>query len=560
MRFRHVLVTMLNRLLGRRGGSSRSLELDDDWLRYRWELFSTYTVPSVLAQTEQDFTWVVLCNPDSPPWLRELTHRLRWLQNAHFSFTESDPVVRAISSDESADALLVTRIDSDDAWHRCAMERIRSDCEADPYTSEIVTFSDGYLLDHTVQRMRPYFAASSPFSTKINAGPPWNVLDLGGAHDRLRRRYPMRSISAGEPMFVVVTHARNYRGRQFDPTASELWLSNAETDKILRSNFGFGKRRPPPRTMPLAAITPRRDSRELTVVVSIPCYRSWMLLERAVESILMQTYRDLIVVVSSDGDPEPQWGVLDQIDDPRLVRFEHAANRGRYFADQVVLTARLGPYLLVQDADDWSEPDRVEVLLETLRGRHAVAAVSAHYHDLPDARAASTVVEAKLASAPITPIYLDGLNRPLRSSYYGLFGARDLLSVGGCYGGYRLGYHTFLMHLLRMAGRIADVEQPLYHHQARADSLNRGEPAGMRSAARRAVTNKLEAMYGEAYHTYCEYLRGAISAPALTAQLRALAWRHVPASHWAAMRDGADHLRSQVATAQERAVPSRRAR
>lgn len=41
----------------------------DDWLQKRVELFERFCLPSVMAQTDQDFSWIVYFDPHSPAWL-----------------------------------------------------------------------------------------------------------------------------------------------------------------------------------------------------------------------------------------------------------------------------------------------------------------------------------------------------------------------------------------------------------------------------------------------------------------------------------------------------------
>jgi glycosyltransferase involved in cell wall biosynthesis len=545
MRIRHVLITMFNRRLGGRGPFKPGLELDDEWLRYRWALFTTYTMPSIGAQSEQDFTWHVLCNPETPEWFRLLTAEVDTPANLAFSFRLDDPDLES-SVDPSADAVLVTRIDSDDAFHRTAMERIREDCSSDPYTSEIVTVSDGYLLHHETGRMRPLYSASPSFSTKINLAPDLSPLNMGGAHHRLRQRYASRSISEGTPLFVVVTHDEHHRKRNFREDDGLTWMSRQQTRETLDREFGIHLQGRPRRAekssigsggRPVATSAPR-------VAVSVPCFEAWDTLPRAVESVLSQTYRDVLVVVTNDGDPEARWDVLDSFDDPRLIRFDLQVNRGRYFADQLVLMARLGQFLLIQDADDWSEPSRIEALLREMRQNHAVAAVSSHFQHREEAP--PVVFKTRLASSTPTSLYLDGVARPLRSTYYGLFDAAELLKVGGCYAGFRMGYDTFVLHLLAMVGSVAWIDEPLYHREVRADSLTTSDVTGLYSSARRLVTEELSERYQEAYHTYCEYLGGRISASVLASQLRALAWRSLRNSEWQALREESERLRWQV--------------
>ena len=237
LRFRHLLLTMFNWRLDRGRGFFKGIdELDDNWLRYRWQLFMRYAVPSVAGQSNSDFTWFILCHPQSPDWLRACTATVTMNADVHFSFQRPDPILDDFA-DGATDALLVTRFDSDDAWHRRAMERIREDCEADPYTSEIVTVTDGYLVDDQARRMRPYYEFSPPFCTKISHEPGLDPLDLGGNHGGVRRRYPARSISDGEPMFAWVVHEQQHRGRACDPT-DRRWLTSSATAEILDRDFG----------------------------------------------------------------------------------------------------------------------------------------------------------------------------------------------------------------------------------------------------------------------------------------------------------------------------------
>lgn len=42
----------------------------DDWLVKRVDLFERFCLPSVIAQTDQDFVWIVYFDPNSPVWLK----------------------------------------------------------------------------------------------------------------------------------------------------------------------------------------------------------------------------------------------------------------------------------------------------------------------------------------------------------------------------------------------------------------------------------------------------------------------------------------------------------
>lgn len=296
-----------------------------------------------------------------------------------------------------------------------------------------------------------------------------------------------------------------------------------------------------------------------TVTVSIPHFRCRAYIRRAVESILGQTYGDLTVIVANDGDPNPPWDLLEDINDPRLIRFDLGENRGRYFADAVVLEASSDKYFLIQDADDWSDSYRLEKLLQALRQGHAVASLSTSViHRVPGTGTTDTGRRQCYRK----------VNRPLtrrlehRADHHGLFDAQILRSIGGYYGGLRVGYDTFLVSLLLMLGRIAYVDEPLYHRILRPDSLTSASSTGMRSTHRSIATAKLRKMYATLFHCHQRYLSGGCDRARLATTIRKLIIQQVSDEERTALTREAQRLRQQLHAAQTQPssleVPKRR--
>lgn len=247
--------------------------------------------------------------------------------------------------------------------------------------------------------------------------------------------------------------------------------------------------------------THKLDWNESQVTVSIPYYQCKKYIVRAVESILNQTYKDLILVVINDGDENPPWNELEHIDDPRLIRFELSSNRGRYFADAVVLEATSSPFFLIQDADDWSDPTRIEVLLKNIKEDDSIGAISSSY--------LIRSVDGRIQRNQ--KILYPKLRKPLtrrfefRSDHHGLFRTEALKKIGGYYAGFRIGYDTLIVNMLLMIGRISYVEQPLYNRIIRSNSLTTSNLTGMRSNQRLKVRDQLEKLYEEIFPFYEQY-------------------------------------------------------
>lgn len=229
MHIRHVLVTKFNcdlilenKVLQEKGFKKK---LDENWLRYRWQLFTAFTVPSICAQTNTDFDWVVFFDKHSPQWLREEAQKLNVPCRKRFSFYDvgSDEFFEAfknLNDPTSYDIALTTIIDSDDAFHRCAMERIKERFLKDPTDIEVINFEIGYQYDILSQRLAIIQVTSPPFSTKINVANqpnPFNnsIFYDGGDHTKLPEKHKDKycEISEGDPMFIQVVHGDNIANR-----------------------------------------------------------------------------------------------------------------------------------------------------------------------------------------------------------------------------------------------------------------------------------------------------------------------------------------------------------
>jgi glycosyltransferase involved in cell wall biosynthesis len=283
---------------------------------------------------------------------------------------------------------------------------------------------------------------------------------------------------------------------------------------------------------------PKSDKTHVTV--SIPYFQCKQYICKAVESILGQNHTNLTLVVVNDGDDNPPWDQLTYIDDPRLVRFDMRSNHGRYFADTVVLNATTDNYLVIQDADDWSEPDRISILLEILREDHSNGVVSAIY----------SWKTKDIGVISKDKVSFSTMNRPLlhklefRANHFGIFRTEALRNIGGFYGGFRISYDRLLINLLIMTGNLSYIDEPLYNRLLRPDSLSNSATTGMKSAMRKEVKRQLQDIYSEAFELYIEYLSGHIEAQTLSKLIRQICLRYITPKDSADLTEESNRLRA----------------
>jgi glycosyltransferase involved in cell wall biosynthesis len=347
---------------------------------------------------------------------------------------------------------------------------------------------------------------------------PFDAVDDGEDTRFVWRLAPERVLPLGDaPWFVALVHAESTsRKRLSGPHWRPEPLATV-TDRLGADAGLYDGTLPLPQEPP----TPWREASASgpRVTVAIPTFGPPTHLRQAVESVLGQTYPHLRVVVLNDGG-EPPWEALAGLDDPRLVRFDLAQNRGRYFADAVALAATPDPYFLVQDADDWSEPERVETLLARLQAEDAEVVYAATY-TCTEADPEDRGVEAFPAlTAPLGPEFVHRANHPAA-----LYHTEALRRMGGPFGGLRIGYDSLLVNLLRISARVAFEPRPLTTYRMRQDSLTGAAETGFGSSERERAWAELDRRYQEARALCDQHEAGAFRRDTLAELLRQQAER-----------------------------------
>jgi glycosyltransferase involved in cell wall biosynthesis len=96
------------------------------------------------------------------------------------------------------------------------------------------------------------------------------------------------------------------------------------------------------------------------VSVVIPTYNRARLLERAVNSVLNQTYRDIELIVVDDASADDTAGVIGGFRDKRIRYMRHPSNRGAPAARNTGISNARGRYIGLLDDDDQWYPEKLE--------------------------------------------------------------------------------------------------------------------------------------------------------------------------------------------------------
>jgi hypothetical protein len=189
-------------------------------LRHRLRLFQSFNLPSILAQTDTDFQFLILIGDDLPNWARECLHDLTATAD-HIKILSHPPkphrqiAAQVILNHVDATHSHSIQLRLDDALHRTFVERLKNDAAAGitAYAAKprfALDYARGYAIGPTAEGLHaqelvrnlwtPALAAVFKTSAKNT------IMNFG--HHKLDQHMPV--ISDWEtPMFLRSFHDEN---------------------------------------------------------------------------------------------------------------------------------------------------------------------------------------------------------------------------------------------------------------------------------------------------------------------------------------------------------------
>lgn len=110
--------------------------------------------------------------------------------------------------------------------------------------------------------------------------------------------------------------------------------------------------------------------------IIVPIYKVEPYLRQCIDSIVLQTYRNLEIILVDDGSPDNCPAICDEYEKTdKRIRVIHKENGGLSDARNAGLDIATGDLIGFVDSDDWLAPDMYEELMQTLLETHADIAI-----------------------------------------------------------------------------------------------------------------------------------------------------------------------------------------
>lgn len=214
MKTKHLIITRFNVASP---GREAAIRLKRGWLDERFKLFEDICLPSVAAQSEKDFEWVVFFDVETPADYKEKINKLVALFPFRPVYTDSFDM-RKLGPDivqhyAQADYLLTSRLDSDDILAVDYVETLQK-IAAGLDGRFVINFDSGAILQLNNDRpaLYEYRDDSNPFASLIEKFSPDSKTIWGVQHTEIHELGEVVHVE-GKPMWLQVVHGGNVSNR-----------------------------------------------------------------------------------------------------------------------------------------------------------------------------------------------------------------------------------------------------------------------------------------------------------------------------------------------------------
>jgi glycosyltransferase involved in cell wall biosynthesis len=208
------------------------------------------------------------------------------------------------------------------------------------------------------------------------------------------------------------------------------------------------------------------------VSVIMPAYNCERFIHKAMSSVLSQTYQELELLIADDSSKDNTKKIIDEFNDHRIKRSHNSVNQGYLKASNILLEKAQGDFIIFQDADDYCELNRVELLLNKLRSDTDLHAVGSNVKIVDE--------NDRLISTSNFPTDHDAIYSDFSKYRNPIIGSalmfkKEILKTVGTYNSYfnRIGWEDYYwFSLIIQKYKVANLIEPLYFYRSNPSSVS----------------------------------------------------------------------------------------
>jgi glycosyltransferase involved in cell wall biosynthesis len=114
------------------------------------------------------------------------------------------------------------------------------------------------------------------------------------------------------------------------------------------------------------------------VSLLMPAYNCEKFIKQAIDGVLNQTYENFELLIADDGSKDETKAIIDSYQDKRIKRFHNTQNLGYLKTSNKLVKEAKGEFISFQDADDYCELNRLEIMIDFLKKNHHISCVGSN--------------------------------------------------------------------------------------------------------------------------------------------------------------------------------------
>lgn len=239
--YKHYLITRFNiRIASMLTKQLDAIDIsrDEEYLENRFRLFFSYTVPSVIGQTNKDFKWIVLFSDNTPSKfrdrMRQLTRQYPFIVALYIKDDEnSSDILNDYILREKCEWIISSRLDNDDALATTYIESVQQYFSKNGGRKYALIFNDGYQYEEKSRVTARYHFPKNHFSSLLSeyCPIPDNILNYG--HMDIDKKIKLKEVNTEEPKWMEIVHGTNVTNRM------HFSWKDVITDKSKLAQFGL---------------------------------------------------------------------------------------------------------------------------------------------------------------------------------------------------------------------------------------------------------------------------------------------------------------------------------
>ena len=206
------------------------------------------------------------------------------------------------------------------------------------------------------------------------------------------------------------------------------------------------------------------SSPSLSVVM--PTYNAAEYIERSLESILRQSFKDYELIIIDDGSTDGTIELIEKQEDDRIYLIQREEESGITSALNRGIDEARGQYVARHDADDWSSPDRFDKQITYLETHPNVALLGTGAYLVDED--GKQIAKRRVLSNPEVADLIDH-NEFIHGSV--MMRREPLVDLGGYDERFLTAEDYDLWLRLADQYSVANIDEPLYHFRQHDESI-----------------------------------------------------------------------------------------